>query len=62
MLAPSLRGKRALVTPITAPGAASKPDAPLLVATPADPPSIQVQNIDVTCQVDDHGKLTAHIH
>ena len=62
MLAPSLRGKRALIVPISAPGAASKPDAPLLVTTPADPPSIQVQNIDVTGQVDEHGKLTARIH
>jgi transglutaminase-like putative cysteine protease len=62
MVAPSLRGKRALIVPISAPGAASKPGAPLLVTTPADPPSIQVQNIDVTGQVDEHGKLTAHIH
>jgi len=62
MLAPSLRGKRALIVPISAPGAASKPGTPLLVTTPADPPSFQVQNIDVTGQVDEHGKLTAHIH
>jgi hypothetical protein len=62
VLAPSLRGKRALVTPHSAPGAALKLGAPLLVTTPADPPSIQVQNIDVTGQVDEHGKLTAHIH
>jgi hypothetical protein len=62
MLASSLRGKRALIVPISAPEAASKPDAPLLVTTPADPPSIQVQTTDVTSQVDDHGKLTAHIH
>jgi hypothetical protein len=62
VLAPSLRGKRALVMPISAPGAASKLGAPLLVTTPPDPPSIQVQNIDVTGQVDKQGKLTAHIH
>ncbi len=62
MLAPSLRGKRALIVPISAPGAASKPGTPLLVTTPADPPSFQVQNIDVTGQVDEHGKLTARIH
>jgi transglutaminase-like putative cysteine protease len=62
MLAPSLRGKRALVTSISAPGATSKLGAPLLLTTPADPPSVQVQNIDVTGQVDEHGKLTAHVH
>ena len=62
MLSVSLRGKRALVVPASSAGAASQPGEPLLVTTPADPPSIQVQNIDVTGQVDDHGKLTAHIH
>jgi len=59
MLAVSLRGKRALIMPTSASG---EPVAPLLVRTPADPPAIQVQNIAVTGQLDDHGKLTAHIH
>jgi len=62
MLAAPLRGKRALIVPIAASGAPSKPGTAVLVLTPADPPSIQVQSIDVTGQVDDHGKLTAHIH
>ena len=62
ILAPSLRGKHALVMPISASDATSQQRAPLLVKTPADPPAVQVQNIDVTGRVDDHGKLTAHIH
>jgi hypothetical protein len=59
MLAPTLRGKRALVLPISA---SSQQGAPLLVTTPDDPPAGQVQNIDVTGRVDDRGELTAHIH
>ena len=62
MLAPSLRGKRALVIPISAPDTTPKPGAPLLVGTPADPPSIQVRNVDITGRLNDQGKLTAHIH
>ena len=62
MLAPTLRGKRALVLSIFASGATEQQGAPLLVMTPADPPAVQVQNIDVTGRVDDRGKLTAHVH
>ena len=62
MLASALRGKQALVIPIAPPGATAKEGGPRLVETPADPPSLQVQNIEVTSQVSDLGKLTAHIH
>jgi hypothetical protein len=62
MLASALRGKQALVIPIAAPGATVKEGAPRLVETPPDPPSLQVQNIEITSQVSDLGKLTAHIH
>lgn len=62
MLASALRGKQALVIPIAAPGATAKEGAPRLVETPADPPSPQVQNIEITSQVSDLGKLTAHVH
>jgi hypothetical protein len=58
----ALRGKQALVIPIGADGATSRQGAPRLIETPADPPSLQVQNIDVTGQVSGLGKLTAHIH
>ncbi len=61
MLASALRGKRALVIPVDAGGATSKQGAPRLIETPADPPSIQVQIIDVTGQVSRLGKLTAHV-
>jgi hypothetical protein len=62
MLASALRGKQALVIPIAPPGATAKEGAPRLVETPADPPSLQVQNIEVISQVSGLGKLTAHIH
>ena len=62
MLRPSLRGKRVLVVPISTKDATSNKVAPLLVETPADPPSVQLQNIDVAGRVDAHGKLSAHIH
>src|SRR5882672_20170 len=62
MLAPALRGKQALVIPIAAYGATSQLGAPHLVETPADPPSLQVQNVEVTSQVSDLGKLAAHVH
>jgi hypothetical protein len=62
MLASALRGKRVLVIPVDPGGATSKQGAPRLVETPANPPSIQVQNIDVTGQVNGLGKLTAHVH
>jgi Domain of Unknown Function with PDB structure (DUF3857) len=62
MLASSLRGKQALVIPIVAPGATPQDGSPILIETPVDPPSLQEQNIDVSGQVSDQGKLTAHIH
>jgi hypothetical protein len=62
MLAAALRGKRALVIPIGAPDGPSAMNTPRLIKTPADPPSVQQQVIDVTGQVDRLGKLTAHVH
>jgi hypothetical protein len=62
MLAPALRGKQALVIPIAAYSATSQLGAPHLVETPADPPSLQVQNVEVTSQVSVLGKLATHVH
>jgi hypothetical protein len=62
MLASALRGKQALVIQIAPPDATTKDGAPRLIETPADPPSLQVQNIEITSKVSDLGKLTAHIH
>ena len=62
MLAPRLRGRRVLIVPLSTNGATPDQGGPLLVETPVDPPSVQLQNIDVTGRVDDHGKLTVHIH
>jgi transglutaminase-like putative cysteine protease len=62
MLATGLRGKQALVIPMGAPGAGSLSDAPRLVETPVDPPSMQVQEIEITGKVSSVGKLTAHVH
>ncbi len=62
MLAAGLRGKQALVIPMDAPGASSLEDVPRLVETAADPPSLQVQEIEITGQVSPLGKLTAHVH
>jgi hypothetical protein len=62
MLAPALRRKQALVIPIAADRATGQLAAPSLVETPADPPSLQVQNVEVTSQVSGVGKLTAHVH
>ena len=62
MLALALRGKQALVIPVGLDGATSKQESTGLMETPADPPSLQVQNIDVTGRVSSLGKLTARIH
>ncbi len=62
MLAVALRGKQALVIPIGAPDATLPQDAARLVETPADPPSLQAQEIKITGKVNGLGKLTAHVH
>jgi hypothetical protein len=62
MLAAALRGKQGLMIPIDSPEAPLLRQPALLVETPSDPPSIQVQKIEVTGKVSTAGKLTAHIH
>jgi hypothetical protein len=62
MLAAALRGKQALVIPIDAATTTSATSVPRLIQTPADPPAVPQQFINVTGQVDIHGKLTAHVH
>ncbi|MGA7090754.1 MAG: DUF3857 domain-containing protein [Candidatus Acidiferrales bacterium] len=54
MLTAPLRDKSALLVP---PDGAGK-----IVTTPADPPFLSVQHVDVTGQVSDLGKLTARVH
>jgi len=61
-LAASLRGKLALIVQDSSAAATSEEIAAPLVRTASDPPTVQVQNIDVTGKLDDHDKLTAHIH
>jgi hypothetical protein len=62
MLAVALRGKQALVIPIGSADAILPQDAARLVETPADPPSLQAQEIEITGKVSPQGKLTAHVH
>jgi hypothetical protein len=62
MLAVALRGKQALVIPIGAPDTPPARDSARLVETPKDPPSPQVQEIEITGKVSSLGKLTAHVH
>jgi hypothetical protein len=52
-----------LVIPIAASGRDdAKPRAAFLKETPADPPTAQGQNIDVSGKVNDEGGLSAHVH
>jgi hypothetical protein len=62
MLAAALRAKQGLMIPIDSPDAALLRQPALLIETPSDPPSIQVQKIEVSGKVSTAGKLTAHIH
>jgi hypothetical protein len=50
------------VIPIGVPSATPAKDAARPVETPPDPPSLQVQEIEITGKVSDLGKLTAHVH
>ncbi len=62
MLASALRGKQALVIPTDKSDTNSSKSISHLVKTPADPPAVQHQSIEVAGQVDSLGKLTAHVH
>ena len=54
LLAPPLRDKKALVVPANAPAS--------LETTPAEPPFLSTQILEITGQVNDLGKLAGHTH
>lgn len=54
LLSPTLRDKKALVVPANAPAR--------LETTPAEPPFVSTENVEMVGQVDDLGKLTGHAH
>ena len=60
MLSANLRGKQGLVVPIGALGGHPESVA-RLVETPLDPPFTATQRVEVTGQVSELGKLTAHV-
>src|SRR6185503_18675997 len=54
LLSPQLRDKKALVVPVNAPAQ--------LETTPAEPPFVSSEAIEVTGMVNDLGKLSGHAH
>ena len=54
LLAPPLRNKSALLVPASGHGE--------IVETPADPPFLSTQQVDIDAQINDLGKLTAKLH
>src|SRR6185369_11742200 len=54
LLSPQLRDKKALVVPLSAPAK--------LETTPAEPPFLSSEVIELTGQINDLGKLTGHAH
>ena len=54
LLVRKLRDKSALLVPPDGDGK--------IVTTPADPPFLSTQRVDITCEISDLGKLTAKVH